>query len=308
MGTDLAPYQIRVGGETFGPGTDVQITNIAGLRSLPSLRTGNVVLEMQDGSAAGWNALAERPIQFTFQIATAPSLDAALSRLNSAWQNIPDPSTVITTTGEYLAAMAGASALPASTLEIQLPGRASPILALGRPTQIDTSVSADDYQYGYTKPTATFTVHEGALHATPTQQQSCGLPNPFLGFTFPLVFPLVFPPTSGGSFILDNTGPYPTWPTFAIAGPCQTPTVRNATTGQHITMATSLAATDSLIVDCQNGVVWLNGATARNNTIQSGSEFFMLPPGQNTIGFSTQDSQPVAATLTGLCLPAYSVV
>lgn len=308
--TVLADYQVLAGGQIFGPGTDVQLISIDGLRALPGLRTGDLPRPLLDGNFPGLNLLDVRPVVFTFQTTVnndATATEAAVSRCMSAFPNIPDLTGYAATATQYALDLISGNDRPVAVVQVKLPNRAVPLLVFGRPTAADLPVDTD-YQYGRTTITVQWTAFDGALYDFNVVDGICGLPSSTAGLTFPLSFPVVFGTSSGGSIELDNGGNYRTWPAYVVAGPCVRPTITDQSTGASMTFDITLGVGDGLYIDTQAGTVLLNRTADRTGTLAAGSSFFPLEPGQHSIGFSTADSVAPAAQLTAAAFPAYSTV
>ncbi|BCT75537.1 hypothetical protein SCMU_13790 [Sinomonas cyclohexanicum] len=146
----LGNYQVVLpNGTIVGAGTTVNLTAIRGLRSLINTRTGDVPKAQQDGAFPGYNLLGVRVVQIDWLVFNpAVNTESAMANLTAGWQNVKDPTTVVLRVGDWLRQQANIGpTLPVSSLQIQLPGRAYPILVFGRPTKLDTPVDLN-FQYG----------------------------------------------------------------------------------------------------------------------------------------------------------------
>ncbi len=306
----LNPYQVQFGlsGPIFGPGTTVQLAGIpSGLRDLAPLRSADVAYTMSDGMLPGMDFAGGRLVQFDWECTLASGgVEAALASLAAQHAIVRDPDLTTITAGDYLAnAMAGTSK-PVSVMQVQLPGRPVPLLLFGRPSRFTVPIT-NDYQFGRVQPKSEWSVPDGIVYDTQgTLSGSCGLPNPTSGMTFNAAFPLSFGSSSGGSFVLVNAGNSAAPCALKITGPCTSPTITNAATGESIMLNITLASTDVVLIDTHTGTVTYNGAN-RNNTVLLGTSFFQIQPGTNTISFASRDSVAVAAQLSGSTLSAYSV-
>ena len=301
-------YQVQVGGQTFGAGTDAQLTGITGLRSAPPLRSGNIGRGGVDGNFPGFNYLDARVFTVTYHvIAPTAAPETVLQNLARAHANIVDPSTVATTPGRYLTTLLGGNTLAASVMLIQLPGRTYPLACFGRPTNyaLDTDLEAS---YNSHHVAAEWTVDDGAVYDYNPTIVSCGLPSTTAGMTFNTGFNLVFGASSGGSVTYTNTGNYQTWPVIKITGPCQYPVVTLNTTGAYLGLGLTLGVTDTVIIDMFAGTVTLNGTGMRNNVVLPGSSFWALGTGAQSIGFGTSDAVAPAAIMTVAAMPAWAAV
>lgn len=103
------------------------------------------------------------------------------------------------------------------------------------------------------------------------------------GLTYPVTYPITYGVPSGGFGIIMNAGNVSGYPKFTIIGTCSNLTLANATTGESMTLAVSLGATDVLIVDCLEREILLNGL--RRIDLKQG-DWLTVAPGENEIGFS----------------------
>lgn len=308
----LSIYQLQMpNGTVLGAGTGVELAGITGLLDMPSIRQQDTARGQQDGFVAGMNYVGERIVTVTYQITrlpsgTVPETYRALAA--AAHKNVKDPSSVAMSSGEYLRQIAGVGASkPVNAVQVQLPSRGNPLMFFGRVTKYSTPLDLN-YGYGQMNVISEWTCPDGLLYDGAVSTDSCGLPNPTSGLTFPASAPFVFGASTGGSISLDNTGTYETSPFFVIIGPCTYPTISNTATGEQITLDLTLGASDVVSIDTQSGDVMLNETGNRNAAVATGSVMFKLPAGVSSVGFGTLDSAPVAGTLTGYLLPTYDTV
>ncbi|MEU0789154.1 phage tail protein [Amycolatopsis sp. NPDC005961] len=119
--------------------------------------------------------------------------------------------------------------------------------------------------------------------------ETCGLPRPAPGMTFPVRFPLVFGRGEGGTLALANSGTATVRPVWTITGPCVQPAIRNDSTGERMAFSLSLAEGDVLTVDSAARTVFL-GEASRRATLLPRSAWFGLPPGSTAVGFEAFDN------------------
>lgn len=152
------------------------------------------------------------------------------------------------------------------------------------------------------------------LYSAPTQNPTVGLSSASGGLAFPLLFPLSFGSgTSPTQITAVNDGDVACWPMLVIAGPCLNPIVQNQSVAGAPTIALSaqLFSGDLLYVDCDTHAItyYPSGSDVgvpQGGWLNPGSTFFGLPPGTNVVSFASQDSSPVAGTLTMWYASAYS--
>lgn len=106
------------------------------------------------------------------------------------------------------------------------------------------------------------------------------------GFNVPFEIPLQIGGGTGGSTI-NNTGTTTVWPLFTIRGRVHSPEIINTTTNQRIKLLIDMSDNDTVVIDTTPTMhtVVLNGVTNIYNTIQDGSEFPVLIPGNNSLIF-----------------------
>lgn len=307
LSVPLQDYQLQLApGTIVGAGTAVGLKDITGLRSLPDLTDGDTPRGQSDGTLSGPSYLSSRRVAFNFEIFDPGDMEAAIKMVTRNFQNIRNASDEIMSAGEYLSNIATAGSKPVSSILVQLPGRAGPLMLLGRPSRLALPV---DKQYSLRNPSiaAEWKVPDGVLYDEALQTGSCGLPNPVGGLTFPATPPFSFGYSSGGSVLLTNAGDYQTFAVIKITGPCTRPRVTLQSTGEYMSINLTLKAGDVLLIDMQNQLITFNGAN-RNNAVDVGSSFFDCPPGDSSFGFGSSDSVSVAGTMSVYMLNTYSAI
>lgn len=276
----LAPYQLSYNGLVFGAGRDVQLVSVTGLREAPATRGGDIPKPRRHGSYGGLTLFGERIVTLTLGVSvTVASFEQVVSGMAAAFANISDP----------------AGLLP---LQFNLsPAWTSARQVIGRVTKAGYPVDLD-YQYQRLKAIPVeLTCPDPLITDTATQSVSAGLPSPTAGLAFPVGFPVGFGASVGGSFQVVNNGNEALPPVWTFTGPVTWPTL---TMGAYtLTFQLTLAAGDTLVVDCAANTAVLNGSASRAGTVATGSTFFFIPPGGATVGFSSVDSTQVAGTVTG---------
>lgn len=89
------------------------------------------------------------------------------------------------------------------------------------------------------------------------------------GLVFPMVFPIRFTPSGGGTLAATNNGNRKTPPVFRIYGMCVNPVIVNITSGQRITISGTVANGDYLELNVADRTCKLNGSTLANNRVDS---------------------------------------
>jgi hypothetical protein len=267
-------------GLTFGPGSDVGLISITGLRGYTSIRGGDTPRPRRYGSDAGFNELDERQFTATFQIAAPKApFETVVGQMAAALQNIESPN----------------GQLP---FQWYTKGWATPRIVYCRPTSVDLPVDTD-YQYQNVQIPVQFTATDPLVYDSVLSTAGpVGLPSPTAGLHFPVTFPVTFGSSTGGSMLVTNSGTETTYPVFTITGPCTNPRLQLDDVGPGFACNISLAATDVLTIDMANHLITLNGTADRLNTIASGSAWFGIAPGTVSITVGSSDSAQVAATFT----------
>lgn len=275
----LNPYQGNSNGLTFGPGTDVQLVSIEGLRDTTSINQGDVALPRLNGAAPGTNTLGERVLVLTFSVfAPLTPFETVLSNIANAFQPTSSPSDL-------------------QLLQFALPGWPSARQVNGRTTKgaipIDT-----DFQFNVSRAIAVeFTCPDPLIYDTIVQKQTTGLPSPTAGLTFPASAPFVFGASTGGSMQVTNIGNQPGPLLMTITGPVTNPIIRIG--NLYLGFTISLGPADVLVIDTAAHTATLNGTASRANLIMAGSSWLQVPPGSVTVQVASADSAAVAATFTG---------
>lgn len=106
------------------------------------------------------------------------------------------------------------------------------------------------------------------------------------GVTFPIIFPITFGSSSGGSSTVNNYGTVDSPPVITINGPVINPIISNDSTGEKIGLNLTLVSGDSVVIDTGNTTILQGNATNRMGYKNTGSTFWSLNPGDNAIRFS----------------------
>lgn len=269
------PWELTYNGLLIGDQSDVMLSGITGLREQPPVRSGNQPKPRAHGAFGGRNYYAERLVQAKLLVqAPQNDFETVLRALGTAFANITDP----------------AGALP---LQFQLGTWDNPRQLWCRPTKGGLPVDLD-YQYRKATVPVEFTADDPLIYDTVQQSATAALPSPTAGLTFPAAAPFTFGASSGGSMQITLAGNEATPPTFTITGPVTWPQLTLGS--QFLAFQVTLAAGDTLVVDCSAAAATLNGSVSRGNTIVAGSSYFWLPPGTSTIGFSSVDATQVTGT------------
>lgn len=277
----LSNWQMQYNGVTFGTGTAYNIIKIDGL-DLAQVRNGDIARPRDTGEFVGLDLFGGRDITIDLDMYQAGNNIQTLAQtLSTAFAPPSDGQTE-------------------SPLWIQLPNE--PLYAVScrvrkRNTTIDLPWSAGNYG----KVTVLLHATDPRVYA-PTRTGTVSLPTPLSGGTFNVTFPYSFGGGSTtGNITVANTGNQEMRPIVTITGPVTNPSISNSTLGETLTFSNptqtsyTLNAGDTLVIDLDaHQVIYTpNGATvgsSRRSWLVSGSTWWNLPPGTNTVVFSSADA------------------
>jgi len=273
----LTDYQFSYNGLTFNAGTNIGLISIAGLADLPDIRSSDVARPRDQGLLFGNDFLGGRTITLALEIVKAPGLTLAQSvdLVKAAFQPLQN------------------TALP---LAFQLPGQGNRVINC-RCRKLTDTVDVS-FAGGITTMSVQLSAMDPRIYDATGQTMNTTLPTAFGGVTFNVTFPLTFPGgtiTTGGTITSTNSGNYPTRPVVTITGPVTNPRLENVNTGETLTLMLTLAGSDTLTINFDARVITLNGTASRYGTVASGSVFWQIYPGSNTITFRSSDSAPTGA-------------
>lgn len=109
------------------------------------------------------------------------------------------------------------------------------------------------------------------------------------GAILPVILPVTLDPSSGGSQVILNAGNAESFPIIYINGPVTNPTVTNLTVNRYMTIETTLAVGEQIIIDMKNRTIIKNGQNLYSAKAD-GSLFWWLDKGNNDIHFNTADT------------------
>jgi hypothetical protein len=273
-------YQFNFNGYDFG-GTQygVQILEIEGLESQPSLRVQDDSGGYRDGQFTGRDFLNGRFITMQLQV------------MNDG----------VNTMQTYLAALKNAFVFQqtgTSLLQFQLPGR--PVQqTYGRVRKRDIKIDPE-YVYGRAVATVELFCPDPRIYDA-AAQGAVLTPGSNVGRIYNRTYNLVYNTPIAGSTAFGtftNSGNVTVYPTITFNGAVQTPRIVNSTTGAFIQLNITTSSSDVLVIDPDLRTVTYNGNPARN-LVDSSSTWFGFPPGTTTLGIV------VATALGGTCSVVY---
>ncbi|MET9712421.1 phage tail protein [Nocardiopsis alba] len=276
--SELREGQISWRGDLLFDGRDLALTELEGWDDLPEIETGNVERASRHGAWPG-RALAGQ------RLVTAVGVLVGAENLRDVHRLLRPLRRALTIAGEArqhpLRIRVGGETL---TAHAQVTARVIPgstAFQSGHPIITVQWTCADPRRYG----------REYQRTVTPPRPSEDGL-------EYPLAYPLDYgEPAQGGALVLVNAGDSPTHPVLEIDGPCARPRLNNLATGTVLEFGLTLADTDRLLVDCEQGTVTLNDVDAFHH-ISPGSvppEYWTLVPGDNPVHFRPLSSEAGAS-------------
>lgn len=279
----LANYQFQFGSYIFGgAGSVTQIDEVDGLESLPEIRNQDDNRGYNDGMFTGRDFLGGRQVVITMKTFAGNGNSAQQNfRL---LQNALLPQQQGTTPLYFLLATTDGQKVINARVR-------------ARQTLIDP-----DYTYGYIRSQYTFFAPDPRYYDDPSTTSSL-IPTVALGRTYDRTYNLVYGGGSAGTTVY-NTGNTTTYPLVTITGPITNPTIANGTTGEYITVNTTLTASDTMIIDLYEKTITINGSYARN-LLAGNSQWFGCAPGNTTISFTGSGYTIGTTVATMTYSPAY---
>lgn len=118
-------------------------------------------------------------------------------------------------------------------------------------------------------------------------------------FNFPASFPMGFSGggVGAGQMVATNSGTEDTWPVFRVDGPGDHLLLSDQASGSFLKIST-LGSGEWVSLDPQNRAVLLMGYQSRRDLLESGSEWFSLPPGLDVITFSAAAFTAATVSMT----------
>lgn len=257
---------VTLRGLTHGTGTNLHILRPSNLWVAPDLRVNDTEIPGSHGAVAGHDLYGPRRVPLTILLDT------------DGWREAL----------EQKRAVEAAWAPSSEDLELRFSDGTGDYVMFGRPRQ----AAPDMTQAGAGKITfeCRFFATDPFIYSATEYLAGTLAPTPPSGFTFPLVFDLVFgTPGTGGRMRIENAGNAPSarW-RAAIIGPCSEP--RISVGGQGVTYSQQLAAGELLELDGRARTALLQGS-ATVHVALSERRWFALDPGETEIQFSTADNQ-----------------
>jgi len=258
-------YSFQFNNLTFGgAGSPFQILDVDGL-GLPELRVQDDNRGYNDGMFSGRDFLSGRTLTFTLNIFGDSTHNAQQNLAIFNQTMIPQTSG---TTPLYF------QLAPTDTTKV--------LYARVRSRRV---LIDPDYTYGFIRVQVTMFAPNPKYYdqtATTASILMSAIPGRTYNRTYNLVYGSA---TNASQVTVNNTGTWTTYPLVTINGTITNPSLNNLTTGQSLTINTTLSSTDSLVLDLENRNVILNGSSARN-LLTGSSQWFGASPGLTTLSLS----------------------
>lgn len=260
-GTRFGPTLVDVGPVRFGVvdsyGVEWYVEDLAGWDDTPE-PVGVVTQRPDDmGVFLGVQTYGARTLTLEGWI-VAPDLQAREAARQRLMRAVPlNALTTVVVTDEVL------PAIPARRCEARLSGKLTMHRFDECAYQLQVSLIAPDPRKYIANPT------EVEIRL-PTFSGGGVVPPVTLPFTLPAR-------VSSGNAVVTNGGDLAAPWTARVVGPITLPGLRNATTGQTLSVDIELGATDVLDIDSRERTVILNGQASRTALITRGSSWWSLP-------------------------------
>lgn len=254
--------------QLIGSGTGYLLQDVTGI-DVPPYRVVSYDNPGQDGGTVTADYYGSRPITLTGVVgggsATPTSYLAARKALASACANQRDANNYPVLIPVAFTTLDGQS----FTCKVQVQNVQ---FAGNRPTRADFKIDLvvpDPMLYGSNQTSGQFGTPVGG------------------GFFVPFYVPVSLGGSSGGNGSIANAGNAPTWPVLTLRGALTNPFIYNVQTGQFIKLTWTTAASDVVVINCQQRTIVLNGSTSLLSTKSTDSQWFQLPVGTTTITLSS---------------------
>lgn len=127
------------------------------------------------------------------------------------------------------------------------------------------------------------------------------------GVVVPAIFPVTLEGSSGGAANFYNGGTDDTWPVITFSGALTNPFIYSQERNVQFNLNYVMGSNDVVVIDMKQKTVVLNGSSSLLGSKTADSDWFSLPPGNNTITFSTASSSDTG-TMKVEAYPAYTEV
>jgi tail protein len=263
-------------GLTIGDGTGYPWTaEPAGLLSTATIRTDDQNRPRRDGVVAGDDYRGPKNLNFEVMIdeQTGPDAEAAAVALAAAFA----PSAIDL------------------ELDVEVTGTPAVYTLIGRPRGAEI-VLPSDLDAGIAFGRCAFMATDPILYG-PQDSTQITLVDPGEGLEFPVTFPIVFSGGGSGSGTgaAPNGGTTPVDWTATLSGPLTNPRIALSGSGQFVQVSATINVGQTVVVDSREAAILLNGTAPRPQWFGTGSSWWQLQPGSNSVVF-TADAGTGTAT------------
>lgn len=284
MSGDLitADGQLQYGSLLMGTGTPYRLAALVGWDDLPPLDFADVPRPAADGAWPGSIFAGERVIETDINIVSdAAGYPAVIAALRAA--------TAPSGSEQPLVIRMGGQTLQAG---VRCTGRVA---------------GSDGYALGIDRVALKWTASDPRRYSATASTATTAPPSAGSGITWPVTWPLVWPSAGiGGTLYVVNGGDWPTPVRITIRGPLTTPAVYRQDTGDVLELATTLAASDIVLIDPLADTLTVNGASAKSLLTDRSAPVssFMMPPGSTGLALRAAVTDP-SASMDAVWLSAY---
>lgn len=273
----ITDYSFQFGSYAFGAGTFSPVTEIEGLESIPELRTQDDNRGYNDGAFSGRDFYNGRTM--TFSINTFAGGGRSAQQNYELLQNSLIPQQTGTTAFVF-----------------KLSPTDSEKTIQARVRQLKTKVDPD-FTYGFIKSQVVFFCPDPRYYDNTVLSATIPTPSTLNGRTYNRVYPLSFGGGASSLVTINNAGRIYTSPTITVTGPVTVPVIGTLESGNAISTNVIMNLGDTLVIDTDQKLVTLNGASVRN-LVTAGSNWFVADPGSTTFTFTASGGTTGATTAT----------
>lgn len=272
--SELREGQISWRNRLLFDGHALALTELEGWDDLPEIETGNVERSLRHGAWPGRSLAGQRLVTAVGVLTSAP----CLTEVHTVLKPLRRALTPVDGARQHpLSIRAGGQTLTAygQVTARVIPG--GPAFQSGRPIVTVQWTCADPRRYGEEH-------HRTVAPPRPSED----------GLEYPLEYPIDYgEPAHGGGADLENDGDSPTHPVVEVSGPCSRPRIINRNTGTSLEFGLTLADSDRLVIDCEQGTVTLNGIDGFHHIepVSVPPEHWTLVPGENPVHFRPESSE-----------------
>lgn len=277
----LNDWEFKYKGYTFGGNNDIAIVDIQGLLDLPATTVTNHALLRRNGLVPGDVFARGRTVRFVVDLHADDEID--FTSLISAIRDMTSP------------------LVDESELTFKVPwafgGGESRLL--GRVTRRSLPIDLN-YLYRNTEVTFEFFCSYPFVQSNSSIPTNMVLASTAGGRTYDRGYDLTYSTaSSGGSYLVANSGNVPADFTVTFTGPLTKPRLTLDSTGEFIEFDITLSTGQQLLVDTRSRTALLEGTASRINTLTEGSTWWQIPVSVsgNTVSFTASTFQAGTAAM-----------